>query len=52
MADALSLLREYNMNKKAITEENDVIQLGDFSWPKDIKTNYVIWGSVVLLIYK
>jgi len=45
MADALSLLREYNMNKKAITEENDVIQLGDFSWPKDIKTNYVIWGT-------
>lgn len=45
MADALSLLREYNINKRAIQEHDGLIQLGDFQWPKDIKTNYIMWGS-------
>lgn len=45
MADALSLLREYNMAKKKIDEHDGYITFGDFSWPKNIKTNYLIWGT-------
>lgn len=49
MADALSLLREYNVAKKAIEEHDGFIVFGDFSWPKNVKTNYVIWGWVLVL---
>ncbi|XP_077968805.1 parafibromin-like [Styela clava] len=45
MADALSILREYNMAKKKIEERDGYITFGDFSWPKNIKTNYPIWGT-------
>ena len=44
MADALSVLREYNIGKKEYEEQENHIIFGDFSWPKDVKTNYVIWG--------
>ena len=46
MADALSILREYNIGKKTIEEQDNHIIFGDFSWPKDVKTNYMIWGFV------
>lgn len=45
MADALSLLREYSIAKKKIEEQDGHIVFGDFSYPKNIKTNYIIWGT-------
>ncbi|XP_041369422.1 parafibromin-like [Gigantopelta aegis] len=45
MADVLSILRQYNVNKKEIIEKDDQIIFGEFAWPKDVKTNYVVWGT-------
>ncbi|XP_064457592.1 parafibromin-like [Ornithodoros turicata] len=45
MADPLSLLRQFNVNKKDILEKNDQIIFDEYSWPKTVKTNYFIWGS-------
>ncbi|EEZ97432.2 parafibromin [Tribolium castaneum] len=45
MADPLSLLRQYNVNKKEIIEREGQIIFGEFSWPKNVKTNYLMWGS-------
>lgn len=44
MADPLSLLRQYNVNKKEIIERENQIIFGEFSWPKSVKTNYLMWG--------
>ncbi|XP_017770993.1 PREDICTED: parafibromin-like [Nicrophorus vespilloides] len=44
MTDPLTLLREYNVNKKEIIERDDQIIFGEFSWPKNAKTNCQIWG--------
>lgn len=41
MADPLSLLRHFVINKKEIVERNGQIIFGDFAWPKDVKTNFV-----------
>lgn len=46
MADPLSLLRQYNVNKKEIIERDNQIIFGEFSWPKNVKTNYLMWGYV------
>ncbi|XP_054722301.1 parafibromin-like, partial [Uloborus diversus] len=45
MADPLSFLRQYNVNKKPITERNNQIIFGEYSWPKTVKTNYLVWGA-------
>lgn len=45
MADALSVLREYNVGKKFIEEQDNQLIFDDFSWPKNVKTNYLIWGT-------
>ncbi|XP_013777733.1 parafibromin-like [Limulus polyphemus] len=45
MADPLSLLRQYNVNKKEIIERTGQIIFGEYSWPKTVNTNYLIWGS-------
>ncbi|KAJ8962059.1 hypothetical protein NQ314_005842 [Rhamnusium bicolor] len=45
MADPLSLLRQYNVNKKEIIERDGQIIFGEFSWPKNVKTNYLMYGS-------
>jgi len=45
MADPLSLLRQYNINKKEIIERDGHIIFGEFSWPKNVKTNYLKYGS-------
>ena len=60
MADPLSLLRQFNINRKTIVERDNHIIFGEFSWPKtvrttkevwdiltflQVKTNYVIWGT-------
>jgi parafibromin len=44
MADVLSILRQYNINKKEIIEKDDQVIFNDLAWPKNVKTNYVIWG--------
>jgi len=44
MADPLSLLRQYNINKKEIVERDSLIIFGEFSWPKSVKTNYLKYG--------
>ena len=46
MADPLSILRQYNVNKKEIIERENSIIFGEFSWPKAVKTNYMMWGYV------
>ena len=45
MADPLSLLRQYNIQRKQIIERENTLIFGEFSWPKTVKTNYVIWGT-------
>ncbi|XP_046675123.1 parafibromin-like isoform X1 [Homalodisca vitripennis] len=45
MADVLSLLRLYNVNKEDIVERDNRIFFGEQSWPIDVKTNYFMWGS-------
>lgn len=44
MADPVSLLREYNISKKAITVKNNEIIFGEYSFSKTTKTNYQICG--------
>ena len=46
MADVLSVLRQYNIQKKEIVVKGDEVIFGEFSWPKNVKTNYVVWGYV------
>ena len=43
MADPLSLLRQYNINKKEIIERADEVIFDEFSFPRTAKTNYVIF---------
>lgn len=45
MADPLSLLRQFNVSKREIIERDGQIIFGEFSWPKNVKTNYLMWGS-------
>ncbi|XP_052789744.1 parafibromin-like [Mya arenaria] len=45
MADVLSILRQYNINKKEIIETDGQIIFGEFAWPKDVRTNYLVWGT-------
>ncbi|XP_048481907.1 parafibromin isoform X3 [Plutella xylostella] len=42
MTDPLSVLRQYNINKKEIIERDNQIIFGEVSWPKNVKTNYKI----------
>nr|XP_040028157.1 parafibromin-like [Gasterosteus aculeatus aculeatus] len=42
MADVLSILRLYNIQKKEIVAEGDEVIFGEFSWSKNVKTNYII----------
>ncbi|ODN06259.1 Parafibromin [Orchesella cincta] len=45
MADPLSLLRQYTVSGKDIIEKEEKIIFGEFAWPKNVKTNYMIYGS-------
>ncbi len=53
MADVLDVLREYHLNNKPILENQDEIIFGEFAWPKNAKTNYLMWGyeHLFLLIF-
>ncbi|RZF37527.1 hypothetical protein LSTR_LSTR008565 [Laodelphax striatellus] len=41
MGDPLSLLRHFIINKKEIIERDDKIIFGEFSWPKNVETNFL-----------
>nr|XP_058151438.1 parafibromin-like [Dasypus novemcinctus] len=45
MADVLSILRQYSIQKKEILVKGDEVIFGEFSWPKSVKTNYEVWGT-------
>ncbi|XP_003748552.1 parafibromin [Galendromus occidentalis] len=45
MADPLSLLRQHNVSKKQIIEEEDRIVFGEYAFPKNVKTNYIEYGT-------
>uniref|UniRef100_A0ACB8ETD9 Uncharacterized protein n=1 Tax=Sphaerodactylus townsendi TaxID=933632 RepID=A0ACB8ETD9_9SAUR len=36
---------QYNTQKKVIVVKGDEVIFSKFSWPKNVKTNYVIWGT-------
>ena len=46
MADPLTLLRQYHMAGKTeeIKESDGHIVFGDLAWPKDVQTNFKIYG--------
>jgi len=46
MADALSLLRQFTIDNKEYTIENDRFVFNDLAYTKDIKTNYLVYGFV------
>lgn len=48
MADALSLLRQFTIDHKDYSIENDRFVFNDLAYPKDIKTNYLVYGFVFL----
>ena len=43
MADALTLLRQYNIQKKEIVERDDLIIFDQLAWPKTAKTSYMVY---------
>ncbi|VVC26130.1 Hypothetical protein CINCED_3A001888, partial [Cinara cedri] len=45
MADPLTFLRTYNINKKEIIIKDNHILFGDLSWPKTVNTNFLMYGS-------
>lgn len=45
MSDALSLLRNFVKNRKEFFEEDDKIVFGDVAYPKNVKTNFLIYGT-------
>lgn len=51
MADPLSLLRQYNINKKEIIERADEVIFDEFSFPRTAKTNYVIFKWVNFCVF-
>ena len=46
MADAISLLRQFTIENKEYSIENDRFVFNDLAYPKDIKTNYLVYGFV------
>lgn len=45
MADPLSLLRQFYMHKREPLERDGMICFGEYCWPKQTKTNYLIYSS-------
>ena len=43
MADCLTLLRQYNTQKKEIVERDDLVIFDKIAWPKIAKTSYLIY---------
>ena len=47
----LSLLRQFTIENKEYTIENDRFVFNDLAYPKDIKTNYLVYG-LLFFLYK
>jgi len=45
MADSLTLLRQYTIDGKPIEERDDHIIFGEFSWPANSLTNFIIYSA-------
>ncbi|CAF1149857.1 unnamed protein product [Adineta ricciae] len=45
MADALSLLRQFTIENKEYTIDSDRFVFNDLAYPKDVKTNYLVYGT-------
>lgn len=45
MADVLSLVRQFNVNKKPIDIRDNLVYFDEFVWPKNVKTNYIVYGT-------
>lgn len=43
MADCLTLLRQYNIQKKEIVERDGLIIFDQTAWPRNAKTNYLVY---------
>ena len=43
MADCLTLLRQYNIQKKEIVERDGLIVFDQTAWPRNAKTNYLVY---------
>ena len=43
MADCLTLLRQYNTQKKEIVERDSLVIFDKTAWPKTAKTNYLLY---------
>jgi hypothetical protein len=43
MADCLTLLRQYNTQKKEIVERDSLVIFEKTAWPKTAKTNYLLY---------
>lgn len=43
MADCLTLLRQYNTQKKEIVERDNLVIFEKIAWPKNAKTNYLLY---------
>ena len=49
MADALTLLRQYNLQRKEITERDDLVIFDQLAWGKSTKTNYTVYRLVTVI---
>ena len=45
MADPLSQLRQFHINRREIKEHGDYIIFGDHGWPKTVNTNYLVYKT-------
>ena len=43
MADCLTLLRQYNTQKKEIVERDGLVIFDKIAWPESTKTNYLVY---------
>lgn len=43
MADCLTLLRQYNTQKKEIVERDNLVIFDKTAWPKTAKTSYLLY---------
>ena len=48
MADPITLLRQFVVDNKEYHLENDLYVFNDLAYPKDVKTNYLVYGFVHL----
>ena len=46
MADPISLLRQFVIDNKEYHLDNELYVFNDLAYPKDVKTNYLVYGFV------